>query len=184
MFADNFLICHFIVHVQINMIKTETKDKDKNRQYLLNVKSRKVLVLDRIEQQEKENLNLRNQFDEMKREHDIIERELEQYNSNAALEMAPGKDNVVQVEIESAMSHLRAFQEANRVSGDDSDGSKRRLCINGSNIAKDPKDGLSLEKLAMETQRAFNKAAWRLKSELKSVELGKEQFYVKDIKNL
>ena len=67
MFADNFLNCRFILHVQINMIKTEIKDKDKNRQYLLNIKSRKILVLDRIEQQEKENLKLRNQFDEMKR---------------------------------------------------------------------------------------------------------------------
>ena len=166
MFVDNFLNCNFIVHVQINMIKTEIKDKDKNRQYLLNIKSRKILVLDRIEQQEKENLKLRNQFDEMKGEHDILERELEQYNSNVALDIAPGKDDVVQVEIKNAVSHLRAFQEANRISGDDTDGSKQHLL----------KDGPSLEKLAMETQRAFNKAIWRLKSELKSAELGKQQF--------
>jgi hypothetical protein len=165
MFVDNFLNCNFIVHVQINMIKTEIKDKDKNRQYLLNIKSRKILVLDRIEQQEKENLKLRNQFDEMKGEHDILERELEQY-SNVALDIAPGKNNVVQVEIENAVFHLQAFQEANRVSGDDTDGSKQHLL----------KDGPSLEKLAMETQRAFNKAIWRLKSELKSAELGKQQF--------
>lgn len=155
------------------MIKTEIKDKDKNRQYLLNIKSRKILVLDRIEQQERENSKLRNKFDEMKGEHDILEKEVEQHNSYVALGMAPGKGDVVQVEIENAMSHLRAFQEANRVSGNDTDGSKQHFCINES---KDPKNAPSLEKLAMETQRAFNKAIWRLKSELKSAELGKQHF--------
>ena len=155
--------------LQINLIKIQIKDKDKNRQYLCNVKARKILVLDRIGQQEEVNLKLLNEYDEMKQEYDELDREIARLNSTVELEMDPDKDKAVKTAIENAVSHLQAFKEASiNDNNDDKD-----IFINGSKLAKDTEDGLSLETSAMESQQAFSNAVWRLNSEHKSVELGK-----------
>jgi len=158
-----------VLLLQINLIKMQIKDKDKNRHYLCNVKARKTLVLDRIEQQEEDNLKLRNQYDEMKKEHEDLDKEVESLNSTVGLELDTGKNKTSDATIENAASRLRAFKE-----GDiDASNNEHDSFINGSKIAKDSKDTPSLETLAVESQRAFNDAAQRLASELKSVDLCK-----------
>ena len=67
----------------MNLIKTKIKDKDKNRQSLLNVRSRKIVAQDRLQKQKDTNAKLQKEYNEMKNECDTSIKELDAIGRDA-----------------------------------------------------------------------------------------------------
>ena len=157
---------------KVNLIKAQIKDKDKNRQSLLNVRSRMIVVQDKLEQQGEDNEKLQSQYNEMKDEYEKLKKEL---NIMSDLEMRIQSDaNVnplINESITKAIAQLQNFQTASGATQNIKD-QRSPLAIKGDNVRNGTPDSEgSRQAMAMDSQRSFNKALWRLKSEMKSMSL-------------
>jgi hypothetical protein len=143
----------------VNLIKTKIKDKDKNRQSLLNVRSRKIVAQDRLQKQKDTNAKLQKEYNEMKNECDTSIKELDAIDRDAeSIEQSRLNIESITSSISEAITHSKDFQDASGVSMNSIKGSDKKRIT-------------QFEHVAMDAQRSFNKALWRLRGEVKSISL-------------
>lgn len=139
----------------------------------MSIRSRRIVVQDRVKSQKETNDALQNQYDEMRNEHERLQ--------NALKVMAPvpnlgemnqsgAQDKSVTTSISEAIAQLEAFQTALQ-------STRSQLSIrnvrspSGTRREAEDQGSDQLKRMAMDSQRSFNTALWRLKSELKSATL-------------
>ena len=165
-----------VLYFQVNVIKAKVKDKDKNRQSLLNVRSRTIVVQDRLQKQRDTNAKLQEQYNRMKDGNEILTKELNATDRDSAYK-DQAKTNIESIDsyISEATLTAKKFQEA---SGATNNSSNENDCYqrevkgdNESNVLNEADRAKKLTEMAMDAQRSFNKAVWRLRSEVKSASM-------------
>ena len=101
----------------MNLIKTKIKDKDKNRQSLLNVRSRKIVAQDRLQKQKDTNAKLQKEYNQMKNECDTSLKELDAIDRDAeSIEQSRLNIESITSSISEAITHSKDVQDASGVS--------------------------------------------------------------------
>lgn len=157
----------------MNLIKKQIKDKDKNRQSMLNVRSRKIVAEDRLKQQEDANSKLQTKYNEMKDECDRLRKELDAMKSTNKMKSI--NIDSITASMEEAKNFSQRIINANEASV-----VTRNVQSNNDSSSTESEQTRELEEIAMGAQRSFNKALWRLKAEVKSMEL-KHQISNRDV---
>ncbi len=150
----------------MNEIKAKIKEKEKNKQYQLNVRSRTIVVRDRIEQQKERNEKLQANYDQMKRERDNLEGEMKRILLDAERKKSIHDERCgpLAKSVDHTAVQLQSFQQS--MLADQS-----RFVIKGASSQNTIQEKKKQVEGVVTTQRCFDEAISRIKSDVKSVSL-------------
>ncbi len=126
------------------------------------MRSRKIVAQDRLQKQKEANEILQKKYDQMKDDYDSLKKSVNIADQDAAAnELSKSNIEAITTSVNQAMKHSQDFQTAYE------SGKNEHGLMNSENN----NNMKALEQMAMDAQRSFNKALFRLRGEIKSLSL-------------
>ena len=126
------------------------------------MRSRKIVAQDRLQKQKEANEILQKKYDQMKDDYDSLKKSVNIADQDAAAnELSKSNIEAITTSVNQAMKHSKDFQTAYE------SGKNEHGLMNSENN----NNMKALEQMAMDAQRSFNKALFRLRGEIKSLSL-------------